>query len=540
MAKTFALRRSTAQPTLIDTTRVTATALGGTIPGMQTTPLLPARCVNLYTVFAGIPYLLTLSAIGEIEIYRLVSGAWTLTGGPFTPAVGHTITPLCIHVVNNQIVALWTDSGASNDGIGVTTSINGATWTSPDLGQTSIGSSKGGHSVVYRGAIWFATTYGLWAYAPLARFITLGGIVGAYEVGETVTGSISGTTATVTSYNAPLLRVNNVQGSGFTAGDVISGGTSGATGNYASKTSFVNTTPDTGADTGLTGATGAANVVGSFASWDGVLYFVQPKTAAGAIKIYRLNSAWDAGASVPTPQWTAQSFSGLVDAGFATVADDSGVWCLFVNVLDQLCLFYSGSGSTKLGCTTSKSTPFVFTDLSTSYLPSTISAKTNLGIVLYTDDRRRSNLQQTFIIRDLSGGALIITSWAGDDSLVERGSITGQDYILPAARFGHETTFTNLQPGCQITQVAQPFPGRVRIDYIVISDPARLVDVQGEWSLDGDQFFPMTKGDGDSGDTDLQATPSGDPYFFNWDAFADLDGSVDNALVRIVPRISGV
>lgn len=540
MAKTFALRRSTAQPTTIDTTRIAATALGNTIAGMQTTPLLPSRCVNLYTVFAGDPYLLTLNTAGEIEIHRFGGAAWTLVGGPFPPAVGHTLTPQSLHVVNNQIIALWTDIGPSNDGIGVSTSINGTSWTSPELGQTVMGSSKGGHSVVYRGSIWFATTQGLWCYAPLARFITLTGISGSFVIGETVVGSVSSTTAVVTSWNSPVLRVDTVQGSGFTAGDVITGGTSGAMGSFSSKTSFVNAAPDTGNDTGLGGATGAANVIGSFASWDGALYFVQPKTAAGATKLYRLNSAWDPGLSVPSPQWTSQSFSGVVDAGFATVSDDSGMWSLFVDVGDRLCLFYSGSGSTKLACTTSKTTPLVFSDLTSSFVPTSIATKTNLGITLYTDDRRRDNLKQSFLLRDLSAASLIVTSWDGVSSVVERGTLSGQDYILPASRFGHESTFTNLQPGCQITQDAQPFPGRVRIDYIVRCDPPRLVDVQGEYSLTGDQFFPMTKGDGDSGDTDLAASPAGDPYFFNWDAFADLDGDVDNVLMRIVPRISGV
>lgn len=540
MAKAFALRRSAAQPVTIDTIGVASTSLGGTIAGMQTTSLLPARCMNLFTVFAGDPYLLTLSAVGNIEIYRYVAGSWTLAGGPFTPAVGHVLTPLCLHVVNDTITALWSDEGASNDGIAATTSITGTSWPAPVTKLAAIGASNGGHSVVYRAAIWFPTAIGLWCYAPLARFITLAGIVGSYTVGETVTGSLSSTTAVVRSYNSPILRVDTVAGSGFTPGEVITGSTSGATGTLSSLTRFVNALPDTGNDTGLTGATGTGNLVGSFASWDGRLYFVQPKTAAGPIKIYQLNEAWEAADNVPAPQWTSLSFSGLVDAGFATVSADSGVWSLFVNENDELCLFYSASGSTKLGKTSSKTFPLTFVDQTNSLLPSTIASKTNMGIVLFNDDRRRTNMVQSFFLRDVAGSSLIVTSWDGTSAVEVKGTISGVDFILPASYAGQESTFTNLQPAAQITSVTQTYPGRLRIDYIVRCSPARTVDVQLEWSLDGDRYFPMTKGDDDSGDTDLPASPAGDPYFFNWDAFADLDGDLNHVLLRVLPRISGV
>lgn len=540
MAKAFALRRSTAQPSTLDTVNVAAAALGNTIAGMQTTALLPSRCVNLFTVFNGDPYLLTLSAAGNIEIHRYIAGVWSLVGGPFTPAVGHVITPICLHVVNDTISALWSDEGGANDGIAATTSTDGVTWPSPVTQLAAIGTSNGGHSVVYRGTIWFATAIGLWCYAPLARFITLGAIVGSYDVDETVTGSVSGTTAVVRSFNSPLLRVDTVVGAGFTPGETITGTLSGATGTHTSNTRFVNALPDTGNDVGLTGATGAGNLVGSFASWDGRLYFVQPKTAAGPIKIYQLSESWQSTLDVPSPQWTSVSFSGVVDAGFATVSADSGMWSLFVNRNDELCLFYSASGSTKLAKTSSKTFPLTFTDLTNSILPTSIATKTGMGVSLYTDDRRRTNLLQSFFIRDTSASNLIIASWDGTSPVAVDGTITGVDFLLPASYAGQEVTFSNLQPAAQITAVAQTFPGRLRVDYTVRCSPARVVDVELEWSIDGDRYSRATKGDDDSGDTDLPASPSGTSYFFNWDAFVDLDGDLDNVLLRIVPRISGV
>ena len=540
MAKAFALKRSTAQPTTLDTITVVANDLGGPIPGMQTTSVLPARCVNLYTVFGGDPYLLTVSAVGAIEVHKYESNSWALVAGPFSPAVGHVLTPLCLHVVNDTIVALWTDEGASNDGIASSISINGTAWSTPSTQLAAIGSSRGGHSIVFKGAIWFATSVGLWCYAPLSRFITLSGITGTFLADEPINGGTSSTTAIVRSYNSPIIRVDTVNGSGFQVGEVITGADSGATATVDSVTRFVNAAPDTGNDTNLTGASGAANVLGCFARWDGILYFVQPKTSTTPMRIYQLAPDWEAPLNVPAPQWTSQSFSGIVDAGFVTISADSGMWSLMVNRNDELCLFYSGSGSTKLAKTTSKTLPLMFTDLSNSQLPTSIAAKTNVGISLYTDDRRRDNVLHNFLIRDLGGVATIFTAWDGTNPVELRGSIAGSDYLLPAAQRGQESTFTNLQPGAKITLVTQPFPGRMRIDYIVRSDPQRLVDIQAEYSLAGDVWRPMTQGDGDSGTTGLVATPGGIPYFFNWDAFADLDGDYNDMEFRVVPRISGV
>jgi len=540
MAKTFALRRATAQPETIDTITVQAGSLGAPIPGMQITPVFPARCVNLYTVFAGDPYLLVVSAIGDIEIHVLVGGAWSLTAGPFSPPVGHVITPICLRVINNTLVALWSDEGGANDGISVTTSTNGSSWTTPTTELAPIGSSRGGPSITYRLSIWFTTSIGLWCYAPFSRFVNLAGIAGSYTVDEQVIGSVSLTSATVRSFNSPLLRLDAVAGTGFIPGETLTGVSSGSTGTVTTVTSFVNPAPDIGNNGNLgSGLQGASNALGSFARWDGSLYFVQPKTPGGPTRFWQLDSAWEAPLKVPAPQWTEQTYSGLVDAGFATLGDDAGLWSLFVNKTDELCLFYSASGSTKLAKTTSKTLPMMFTDLTNSLLPVSIASKTNLGVTLYTDDRRRDNVLHNLIIRDTSAGATIVTTWDGISEVEIKGTLPGVDYMLPADQRGQESTFTNLQPACQMTLSTQSFPGRIRLDYIVRSSPARTMDIVAEYSVLGDRWFPMTEGDGSSGTIGLPASPIGTPYFFNWDAFADLDGDLNNVEMRIVPRISG-
>jgi hypothetical protein len=539
MAKAFTLDRATAQPSTTDTVKIALDPLGTTIPGMQTTSLFPARCVNLFTVFSGDPYMLSLSAVGDIEVYSYLAGTWTLVGGPFTPALGHLLTPLCLHVVNDQLVAIWSDQDGGNVQFSAATSFDGTTWTAPDTTAALAGVSTGGHSIVYRGAVWFATSIGLWAYAPLNRFLTLAGIAGTFAPGDAVTGSISLTTAVVTSFNSPLLRVDNVSGAGFGLTDVITGPS--GSGNVSSISRFVNASPDIGNDTFLGAAgPGDGNQVGCFASWDGRLYFVQPKTASNPIRLYQLAAGWDSGENVAVPQWTSITFSGIGDAGFVSVGADSGMWALFVNKNDELCLAYSGSGSTKLAKTTSKTLPLMFTDLSVSLLPTDVSSKTNAGITLYSDDRRRANILQWLLIRDITTSTLIVTSWDGGSSVVVEGSIVGSNHMLPASYSGEQSTFTNLQPTAKITGDSQPFPGRVRIDYVLRSSPSRTLSVLGEYSLDGDEYFPMTQGDADSGTDDLPATFAGIPYFFNWDAFADLDGDLDNVKLRIVARISGV
>lgn len=543
MAKAMTLQRSASQPTTIDTIANSTTALGTTIPGMQTTSLFPARCVNLITVFNGDPYIVVLSAVGDIEIYRLVAGTWGLVAGPFTPPGGHTYTPLCMHVVNDTLVAMWTDVAGAGDGIRAAVSQDGTTWTSLITDGTAVvSSSLGGHSIVYRSAIWFATAEGLWAFAPLARIMGLIGVVGpGFQDGETITGGVSGTTATVRSFTGgSTLRVDDVAGSGFVLAEAVTGGISGTVGTINSITRFVNAAPDVGNDAGLAGPTGPSNLIGSFASWDGILYFLQPETAFGATKLYQLDAAWQATDDVPASQWTSLVFTGLPNVSFATLANDSGMWSLFVNRNDELCVFSSGATSTKLAKTTSKVFPLTFTDLTNTVLPAEISGKSDVGITLYADDRRRENNLHWFLIRDIVAGNTIITSWDGSNALVPQGTISGDDFILPASRQGEGSTFTNLEPGVSITSVTQPFAGRVRIDYVVRSNSSSPVDILPEYSIDGDEFFPMTEGDGDSGIEDLATSPAGTPYFFHWDAFTDLDGDFENMNVRIVARISGV
>jgi hypothetical protein len=543
MAQALAYHRSTQQPVTIDTVAGTASSLGTAFSGMQTTSIFPARCVNLFTTFNGNTYDLVLTAVGAVQIQVYNGTSWSTAAGPYAPTLGHTFTPLCMHVINNVIVALWTDNALSGDGIRGVTSPDGVTWTAIPNGTIPINGSVGGHSVVYRAAIWFATSTGLWAIAPLHRTLTLTSVTGGpFIVGETIIGSVSGTTATVRSFSALTIKVDTLTGGtgDFDISETVTGETSGAHGAVATNTMYVNGSPDIGNDGGLSGTAGPANQLGSFASWDGVLYFIQAQTTANQITLYQLSTTWTATAIVPIPQWTNTAFNGLPTASFSTVTNDAGMYCLFVNNNDQLCLFFSGATATKLATATSKALPLQFTDITNNVLPAALASKTNLGIVLYDDDRRLGNNLQSLLIRDLGAQSVYICPWNGSAPIAIEATISGVDFMLPFTHHGEEPTFTNITPSISITAVSQPFPGQVRIDYTVRCTGSFPVSILGEYTTDGDNFFSMTEGDGDSGSSNLATSPSGINYFWLWSAFVDLQGNYNNLGVRLFARISEV
>lgn len=542
MAKALSFKRSSSQPVTIDTVAGTAVNLGSAVAGVQTNSSFPARCVNIETTFDGDTYALLLSSTGAIQIHKYDGTTWSVVGGPYSPALGHTYTPLCIHVVNNTIVALWTDNAVSGDGIRGVKSTDGAIWVSIPNGTTAIFGSLGGHSWVYHSAIWFATAAGLWAIAPLHRTLTLSSVTGGpFTVGETVVGSVSGTTAIVRSLAGVTVKVDMlVGGTGdFSLTDVLTGTTSGAFGPVVTNTMYVDNV-DSGVGGGLGGVNGPANQLGSFASWEGDLYFLRPATAVNPTTLYQLNPSWSPTLMLPAPQWSIVPTVGIPTVGMATVSNDAGLACLFVNNVGALGIFFSGVNSTKLATTVSQAVPLQFTDVTNTFLPPAISLKTNLGITLYHDDRRRTNNLQTFFLKDLAASSLYLCPWNGTTAINIAATLPAVDYMLPFSHHGEGSTFTNYSPSVRITSVSQPFPGRMRIDYKVRCNPAHPVDVFGEYSIDGDTFYPMSEGDGDSGSSGLSTSPSGNNYFFYWDAFVDLQCDLESISVRIFARISGL
>ena len=290
---------------------------------------------------------------------------------------------------------------------------------------------------------------------------------------------------------------------------------------------------DTGDDALLAGTT---IPVGNFAFWNNALYFAKPGVVP---TIYQITATFDLGALPASPMWANLTPTGIPGLGTVTVGPDTGSLLLFVTKADELAMLYSAQLGTKLIKADSAQFP-IFTDATDTFLPASIKAGTDLGFALYVDDRRRVNELQSFLIRYPSLGNTQLASWDGVGGFLVRSTFTGVQFMPPDSRFGELRTYTALQPTAHIRIVAQPFPGRVRLDYTVRDSGSRPIDVFGEYSIDGDEWFPMTQGDGDSGNEQLASSPAGTDYFFFWDAFVDLDGDFDHMHMRVVARISGV
>jgi len=293
------------------------------------------------------------------------------------------------------------------------------------------------------------------------------------------------------------------------------------------------TTFDPGDDSGIAGQ---EVLMGSFAFWNNDLYFALP---GASVRIYKLASDWDLAAPAPAPAWTNISATGIVSVGtFTPGADSSGV-CLFVGPADDsLYLLYSAQLGTMMAKTTAADYP-AFTDVTDPYVPAALRSETHFDISHYVDDRRSVAELHSFLFRSPMSGDTRLLSWDGVSELDVRTTLSGISVMPPHERFGALRTYTAWQPGCYILSTSAPFPGRVQIEYEVRDISSRPVDIFGEYSIDGDEWLPMSQGDGDDGNEQISTTPPGQHTFY-WDAWTDLTGTHDNMRMRIVARISGV
>jgi hypothetical protein len=483
MARFLAYKRDDRQVVTVNTIDVVVETLGNTISGADTLADFPGRSENIACQYRGDYYFLYRHNTNEIRlsVLDLGGGTWSDVAGfvPVTTGSGNLI-PLALQVVKDRLVALWTVSNSVGiDGVGARRSAadDGTTW-SPLVSQT------------------FATQ---------------------------PTDSRAG--ASVVWHNAVF----------FTTSEGI--------GYYDSAADVITTTFDAGDDSNITGQ--AVNF-GAFTFFDGDLYYLlATDNPAGVPSLYKLDKTWSTVAPLITPAWINSTIV-LPGVGNVIVNNDTGNYTMFVNRAGVISLFYSGSiGSKMVSLTTSGST-FTVTDLTDTQMPTTLSGEPNLGFSVYMDDRRRTNEQHTLVVRFRPAipQAILLFSWDGLTPLVQTGTLddagSGLDLMVPDVERGDFRTFTDNQPSCFIDDASQPFPGRVRIDYTVRDENSRTIDVLPEYSLDGQTWSEMTKGDGDSGNEDLATTPAGLPYFFHWDAFVDLDGDFDNVDIRVVARISGV
>lgn len=480
MAKFLAYKRSTRNVVTVDTVNPAVTVLGNQIVGADTTNAFPNRCENLVAVFLGEAYLLYRTATNEIHLSKYDRGAGTWTDVPgFTAitTVGGALTPTCLQVEKNRLVAIAERSNSGvNDGV-----------------------------IARRCAAGDPTTWD-----PIVE--------------------LSSPSQPLDSRGGPSIVWHNAVW--FTTSDGIC---------YYDPTTNTLGAFDTGDDSLISGQ--KVNF-GCFAVWDRDLYFLLPTTTSGAAPmLYKLDRTWTT--STPTPRFTNQLVA-FPTAGAVLVNNDTGNYALFVNKVGVLTALYSGDIGSKLVRIQRVGTALSATDVSDPLLPADLRAEPHLGFSFYADDRRRLNEQHTILVRYRPSipVAVLVGSWDGVSAITINGTLddggVGLDLILPEDERGDFRTWTNNQPVCAITATSQPFPGRVRLDYIVRDEHSRPVDVFGEYSIDGQTWLPMTQGDGDSGSESLGTVPTGSAYFFYWDAFNDLQGDSDHIDVRLIARISGV
>ena len=482
MAKFLAYKRADRQVVTVNTIDSLVETLGDQITGAETFGDFPNRSENLIAVFRGDYYFLYRTATNEVHlsVLDLSAGTWADVVGfsPITTASG-SITPLCLQVVKDRLVALATVSlSVGQDGVIArrSASDDGSAW-SPANSRFFVGqplSSKAGPSITWHNAVFFTTSEGIGFYDPA--------------------------------------------------------------------TDLISTVFDSGNDSGITGQQAT---FGAFSFFENDLYYALPTdNPGGAPCIYKLDKSWSTTAPIATPAWVNLLIV-IPGTGNIIVNNDTGNYSLFVNRVGVCCLLYSGALGSKLVTIEKSGTTFIVTDISETLLDASLRTEPNLGFSYYVDDRRRNNEQHTIIVRFKPSVplAVLLYSWDGVTPVTQTGTLdeggAGLDLMVPETERSDFRTFTDNQPSVYIDDTSQPFPGRVRIDYTVSDKNSRIIDVLPEYSLNGQTWFDMTQGDGDSGKEDLASLPAGSSYFFHWDAFVDLDGDFDNVDIRVIARLAG-
>jgi hypothetical protein len=247
MAQTIAFQRSTSQVVTIDTINNIISPLGPALSGSipTTTTGFPAGIQNTNIVFLGDPYTLVITGAGNIEVrrYDTPSNTWILSSPSFTPLSSGNQMPICLQVVNGELVALWTNSA------GTSTVISGS---------------------FYNGTAWSPRVN---SQLTTMEYLTLGAISGSFNVGDTVTqGSSSGVVAAFNPTTS-ILTVNVTTSTPFTTGGIAD-------------TTSTATSTVTFADSAMDGNTGGNSIVWRQAVWfatkAGLAHFIPGRITFGS------------------------------------------------------------------------------------------------------------------------------------------------------------------------------------------------------------------------------------------------------------------
>jgi hypothetical protein len=169
MAKALAFRRDQSEVVTVDTINNALAALGAAIPNAELTDRFGSRTRNNVAIFLGDPYLLYReSTAGETRVTKYATGAWSdaAAAALVDPATGYR-SPICLHVVQDQLVQITSvNQDGVTDEIAARRSADGAAWSAAVTRTmpTKPGDNRGGHSIVWRNAVWLATSDGLMYY----------------------------------------------------------------------------------------------------------------------------------------------------------------------------------------------------------------------------------------------------------------------------------------------------------------------------------------------------------------------------------------
>lgn len=480
MAKILGYNRTAAKAVTLDTVNGTIADLGAAFTGgVDVLGTTDGRSRNTVAVFGGDPYALVRMSAGNINVFKYTGSAWASVA-TFTTTLNAAVL-FTLHPISLQVV---------NDTLVA---------VFYEIGVTACG-------MVVRtstdGAAWAAGVGSGQAPGAWAQF---------GQTGDTVVWK---NTVWASSGEGILGRV--ISPAAWVGGANVS---------------------DTGTDTLLNNQLGQS---GSFAFWNNDLYFVLPDTTLP--KLYKLPSDYTHTSVAAVAGWVNQSATSIPAPGALAVAPDGGNYCLFTNAQDELCLWTNGANGTKLSKTTAATFP-AFADITTSVVPSTISALTAAtSIGLYEDDRRRTNELHSFVFRTGAPvGTTYLVTWDGVNQAKLLATKVLSSILFPNDQKSDQRTFTNLQPTCHITAVAQAFPGQATITYTIRDSSSRVCAISPEYSDDGgDTWKVMTEGSGGDGLSALTSSSAGISHTFVWDCFIDLGGTDTHQQMRVVPRISGV
>lgn len=475
MAKFLAFRRATRQVVAVDTILPAITSVGTPIAGADVANSFPGRTENNICQFLGDYYCLYRSAANDINVALFDGANWNDVAG-FTDI--DALTPLGLHVVNDRLVLLATQSSAAPLQRQViarrSAAGDGSTWDPPVTMSRTAVQSTGGASIVWHNVVWFTTADGLCYYDPSsdafgASFDTAAG---------------SGTEAlnfgSFSFFNGDLYYAAPAFGS--TATKLFK----------LDKSWSISVPTPVFVDTGVIIPTVGLVTVGPdagnyalFVNKRGELtLFYSGNIGTKVVKILLAGSSYTV--QDVTSTVLPSSLSGETGLGFGLFVDDR------------------------------RSTNEQFTII-VRYRPA-------IPVAVLITRWDGSSLLET--LGTLDDGGLGLDLMIPDE---ERSDFRVYTENQPSCFIDATTQTPPLG-----------FPGRVRIDYTVRDDGSRPIDVLFQYSVDGQSWSNATEGDGDSGSTNLASSPTGSSYFFHWDAYQDLDGNYSHIDVRIVARISGV